>query len=378
MNRHMLLPGFDNAPPPPPPLLSAFPGSGHVMNNGEFVAEEGSSSSLYNFNLPALGAYTAPRTAILPPPAVPSAPPAPASSLGLGVELLSLDAPHPSQVEPLPQPRPSPGPSLPPVEVEVLNMPLPPPGTELTTCCQPPLAPRQPPPPPPPPLPAGVEPGSLVDAKHAALESSRRFEGLRSVHISVALLQDFMRMAAINTQRSIETCGVLAASLDPRTGVFTINTLLVPKQKGSSDMVEMFGEEEVFMEQDSRGLYPLGWIHTHPSQTCFLSSIDVHTQARGAAVGRWGAQPPEPTRLLLPLAVWLPDAAGRVGGDRDGPEGQQQAVRHLPADDPGWVGPDPAVHLARVPHTPGHGHWAGGVRSDQPRLPQPLDPARGH
>lgn len=25
-------------------------------------------------------------------------------------------------------------------------------------------------------------------------------------------------------------------------------------------------------------LYPLGWIHTHPTQTCFLSSIDVHTQ----------------------------------------------------------------------------------------------------
>jgi len=29
--------------------------------------------------------------------------------------------------------------------------------------------------------------------------------------------------------------------------------------------------------QDSRSLYPLGWIHTHPSQSCFLSSVDVHT-----------------------------------------------------------------------------------------------------
>lgn len=27
-----------------------------------------------------------------------------------------------------------------------------------------------------------------------------------------------------------------------------------------------------------RELYPLGWIHTHPTQTCFLSSVDVHTQ----------------------------------------------------------------------------------------------------
>ena len=30
--------------------------------------------------------------------------------------------------------------------------------------------------------------------------------------------------------------------------------------------------------QDKRSLYPLGWIHTHPTQTCFLSSVDVHTQ----------------------------------------------------------------------------------------------------
>jgi STAM-binding protein len=26
-------------------------------------------------------------------------------------------------------------------------------------------------------------------------------------------------------------------------------------------------------------LYPLGWIHTHPTQSCFLSSVDVHTQS---------------------------------------------------------------------------------------------------
>ena len=25
------------------------------------------------------------------------------------------------------------------------------------------------------------------------------------------------------------------------------------------------------------GLITLGWIHTHPSQTCFMSSVDLHT-----------------------------------------------------------------------------------------------------
>ena len=49
-------------------------------------------------------------------------------------------------------------------------------------------------------------------------------------------------------------------------------------QEGTSDTVAALGEEEIFEAQDSRGLFPLGWIHTHPSQTCFLSSIDIHTQ----------------------------------------------------------------------------------------------------
>lgn len=42
--------------------------------------------------------------------------------------------------------------------------------------------------------------------------------------------------------------------------------------------VQALNEEEIFDVQDKRSLYPLGWIHTHPTQTCFLSSVDVHTQ----------------------------------------------------------------------------------------------------
>lgn len=32
------------------------------------------------------------------------------------------------------------------------------------------------------------------------------------------------------------------------------------------------------MYQDPRDLITLGWIHTHPSQTAFLSSVDMHNQ----------------------------------------------------------------------------------------------------
>lgn len=36
-------------------------------------------------------------------------------------------------------------------------------------------------------------------------------------------------------------------------------------------------EEEIFEVQDTRSLFSLGWIHTHPTQTCFMSSVDLHT-----------------------------------------------------------------------------------------------------
>ena len=60
--------------------------------------------------------------------------------------------------------------------------------------------------------------------------------------------------------------------------------------------MQALAEEETFEVQDSRSLYPLGWIHTHPSQSCFLSSVDVHThcgyQARNTQfvpIGVWKA-----------------------------------------------------------------------------------------
>lgn len=89
-----------------------------------------------------------------------------------------------------------------------------------------------------------------------------------------SLLCSFARS---NTRRGIETCGILAGTLSANDSIFTISTLIIPKQEGTTDTVQALGEEEIFDVQDSRGLYPLGWIHTHPTQSCFLSSIDVHT-----------------------------------------------------------------------------------------------------
>lgn len=41
----------------------------------------------------------------------------------------------------------------------------------------------------------------------------------------------------------------------------------------------MTHEEELFeyCHGEGRSLIVLGWIHTHPRHTCFMSSVDMHT-----------------------------------------------------------------------------------------------------
>jgi STAM-binding protein len=105
----------------------------------------------------------------------------------------------------------------------------------------------------------------------------RKRQRIRDVHLSASLMKEFLRYADANTRRGIETCGILAGALSPDDARFTITCLIVPKQEGTTDTVQALAEEEIFEVQDSRALYPLGWIHTHPTQSCFLSSVDVHT-----------------------------------------------------------------------------------------------------
>ncbi|CAN1187477.1 AMSH-like ubiquitin thioesterase 2 [Linum perenne] len=98
---------------------------------------------------------------------------------------------------------------------------------------------------------------SLVPAADVEESSSNEQTGsnlLREVHISARLMEDFLELAKENTEKDLETCGVLGAFL-----------------------CEAKREEEYFTIQNERSLSPVGWIHTHPSQSCFMSSIDLHT-----------------------------------------------------------------------------------------------------
>ncbi|KAF7722711.1 hypothetical protein EC973_002837 [Apophysomyces ossiformis] len=99
---------------------------------------------------------------------------------------------------------------------------------------------------------------------------------LRMLNIPDGLEQAFLSIAKSNTAKDIETCGILCGKLE--SNILKMTTLIIPKQSGASDRCTTENEEEVFEHQDKNNLLTIGWIHTHPSQTCFLSSVDLHTQ----------------------------------------------------------------------------------------------------
>lgn len=124
-----------------------------------------------------------------------------------------------------------------------------------------------------------ISPSKVADPRPGPAKPSQ--DGIASsssyqhLYIPVKMMDDFLRLARENTAKNLETCGVLAGSL--KNKIFHISTLIIPKQESTSDSCQTLNEEEIFEVQDKLSLFPLGWIHTHPSQTCFMSSVDLHT-----------------------------------------------------------------------------------------------------
>ncbi|XP_030631325.1 AMSH-like protease [Chanos chanos] len=110
-----------------------------------------------------------------------------------------------------------------------------------------------------------------------AAVQNQRVEGLRRVIIPRDLTYRFLLLADSNTARGIETCGVLCGKLTHNE--FVLTHVIVPKQSAGPDYCDMENVEELFSFQDHHNLLTLGWIHTHPTQTAFLSSVDLHTHS---------------------------------------------------------------------------------------------------
>lgn len=111
---------------------------------------------------------------------------------------------------------------------------------------------------------------------------------LKIVQVPLDILPRFLDVAAVNTARNKETCALLMGREDKKQ--FKVVTLLIPKQRATSDTCTMEEEELVSDFAEKRKMITLGWvsrvvhlptdcvgrpdhpippqIHTHPTQSC--------------------------------------------------------------------------------------------------------------
>lgn len=100
---------------------------------------------------------------------------------------------------------------------------------------------------------------------------------LRTVLVYTELMSFFLGLASHNTSLGIETCGVLGGKVLPGGLGIEVTALMIPKQTGTKDTCSTENEEELIEVQVANDLITVGWIHTHPTQSCFMSSVDLHT-----------------------------------------------------------------------------------------------------
>lgn len=124
----------------------------------------------------------------------------------------------------------------------------------------------------PPPSQQDLKPSTFTFKPSAYLENGNP---LRTVLLPPDLRHRFLSIAEPNTRANLETCGILCGTLI--SNALFISKLVIPDQESTSDTCETINESELFDYVDGEDLMVLGWIHTHPTQTCFMSSRDLHT-----------------------------------------------------------------------------------------------------
>lgn len=131
-----------------------------------------------------------------------------------------------------------------------------------------------------PPLPPKVHEEPPAPPKRLTFKPAAYLENgdpIRSIFLSQDLRQRFLNVASENTRRGLEMCGILCGTAV--NNALFVTCLLIPEQKCTSDTCETENENSMLEYCMTEDLLMLGWIHTHPTQTCFMSSRDLHTQS---------------------------------------------------------------------------------------------------
>eukprot|EP00638_Chattonella_subsalsa_P017728 CAMPEP_0117870924 /NCGR_PEP_ID=MMETSP0950-20121206/10157_1 /TAXON_ID=44440 /ORGANISM="Chattonella subsalsa, Strain CCMP2191" /LENGTH=405 /DNA_ID=CAMNT_0005723359 /DNA_START=102 /DNA_END=1320 /DNA_ORIENTATION=+ len=121
---------------------------------------------------------------------------------------------------------------------------------------------------------------SLQEAHSISTHTQMLVEGKRPLNLPDSLVAIFSEIAHPNTitpPHGLETCGILAGKINNEE--LDVTHLIIPKQEASPNQCGMTNEDELFNYCFERDLLTLGWIHTHPTQSCFMSSVDLHTHA---------------------------------------------------------------------------------------------------
>lgn len=118
------------------------------------------------------------------------------------------------------------------------------------------------------------QPSNFTFKPSAYLESGTP---LRTIFLPPDLRTTFLKIASPNTRANLETCGILCGTLI--SNAWFISRLVIPEQENTSDTCEMINEGALFDYCDGEDLIVIGWIHTHPTQSCFMSSRDLHTHS---------------------------------------------------------------------------------------------------
>ena len=145
--------------------------------------------------------------------------------------------------------------------------------------------------------------------------AKRQMSVFDGVTIPFDLAGTFHELAKRNTSKGIETCGILLGYQQFNSSIL-VTTVVVPEQTGTRDTCETLpgAEEKILAYALTNELVCLGWIHTHPTQSCFLSSVDMHTtlpyqQMLADAIAIVLA----PNDKDLPVGVWRLTPSGMDG-----------------------------------------------------------------
>ncbi|KAL0490097.1 STAM-binding protein [Acrasis kona] len=98
---------------------------------------------------------------------------------------------------------------------------------------------------------------------------------LRPVRIDSSLVDSFIKIGQDHFRNDIEFCATICGTL--KNGIFDCTHMLIPRQEGTENSCCALNELDMFDYQYKNNLITIGWIHSHPTQTAFLSSVDLRT-----------------------------------------------------------------------------------------------------